>query len=611
MSPDHAHTASSSWHSIRPWLPPISLSVREITSVSVTFTLSSHLPDLNGDLAPLVALGLIATEEYTDKGLKDDSDNPQAVEPKKKSIISDALAKGLSVDVNGSPWQRVFIRIEDGADEAVIIIYGLMPGREYDVQLGLVHGESNGTMRQQVTTEGQPEVELESSEAPTDPDSPDADHSTTSSDLPVSTPSTSPNRTLPNTPPSTTISLTIEDRLNQLQHALSLVNTERETLANALKSTRRDSQKADAALRSEIETLKRASEKHVAADHRAKQKILSLQEAVKRAQTMTRETEEQADELRELIPGLDRQRQEKEQNYTKVKEQADRARKERERQTEKDTKKLESMKSELAGLTNKMEKLNAKKEKLEGSTITELEEQLQSVDREIHQTEREAQAQLTYAMFMDRSDFMADDLHYPGAETSPAYPYLSAPRMRSQAPGPIGRPGIIQQPIQSAPIQHPSHIDTTYTQQAGLWNHAPRPSHVSPSHAPRSSSLHNQTPILLMNPNRHPPKPTTTSPSNSISTSASLLNHLNSSPTTTTSASTLSSRAPAFEPGRPLKNNLDNPTGASSGFSVSPTPIQRPGPNGSRAPGFGLPLKPRTHSHSQQGPWVNTTRNTT
>ncbi|KAG6856511.1 hypothetical protein H0H87_003704 [Tephrocybe sp. NHM501043] len=304
MTHEDGHAASSSWHSIRPWAPPLSLIVREVTSVSVTFILSSNLPDLNGDLAPLAALGLIPGDDNAEKDTNGGVESSQAVELKKKSIISDALAKGLSVDVNGSPWQRVFIRIEDGADDAVIIIYGLMPGREYDVQLGLVHGDSNGTMRQQVTTE---EIELEHSETPTDPGSPDADHSMTSSDPPISTPSTSPNRTLPNTPPTTTVALTIEDRLSHLQHTLSLVNAERETLTTALKSARRDSQKADAALRSEIETLKRASEKHVAGDHRAKQKILSLQEAVKRGQTATRETEQLVEELEQLVPELTRQ----------------------------------------------------------------------------------------------------------------------------------------------------------------------------------------------------------------------------------------------------------------------------------------------------------------
>ncbi|GLB39044.1 hypothetical protein LshimejAT787_0602060 [Lyophyllum shimeji] len=599
MSPDGNGDSSSqsTWHSIRPWSPPLALTVREVTSVSVTFILSSHVTDVHGDLEPLAALGLNAAEDEGEKEQAEDGDSSQSLEPKKKSIISDALAKGLSVDVNGSPWQRVFIRIEDGADEAVIIIYGLMPGREYDVKLGLVQGDSNGTIRQQVMTE---EIELEPSEVQTDPESPDPDRST-SSDPPPSTPSTSPNRTLPNTPPSTTSPFTIEDRLIQLQNTLALINTERETLTASLKSARRDAQKADAALRSEIEILKRASEKHVAADHRARQKILSLQEAIKRAQTATRETEELVKEVEEQVPELNRQREEKEAEYAKIKEQADRVRKLRDEQTEKEKKKLESMRGELTGLTTKMEKLNAKKEKLENGTITDLEQQLKDVELEIEQAERDAEA-LNHQSFVNQQEFLAEDLHCPEVigERSPAFPYLPVQRIRPQLPH---SPGTIGRPVHPAPIQRPTPSEPHYGQQPALWNTSPRQSQASQAHAPRASSLqHQQTPILLMNPHRHSSLKSTTSPPANCTTSSS--SSQNASPpamSTTTTTSTLSSRAPAFEPGRTRKNS-NIATGTSSGFSVSSTPIQRPNVGGAR--GFGFGAHPKSKSNSQQAPWA-------
>lgn len=607
---DAVSSSQGIWHSIRPWAPPLSLSVREVNSVSVTFILSSTLPDSNGDFAPLAALGLIMDEEEEDNYQTNGEDNSQTMPLKKMSSISDALAKGLSVDVNGSPWQRFLIRIEDGADEAVMIIFGLMPGREYDVQLGLVHGDSSGVIHQQVTTtEGTfgsyfvrraffadhlTEKEIESLEVLAESVSADVDHSTSSSDPPVSTPSTSPSLTLPNTPPMTTISLSIEDQLSQLQHALSLVSAEREMLAAALKTARRDAQKADAALRSEIEALKRSSEKHVAADHRAKQKNLSLQEAVKRAQIATSETEVFVQEMEALMPELDKQRQEKELEYTVIKEKADRVRKERERQTDKEKKKLESMKNELAGLTSKMEKLNVKKEKLESSTINDLEEQLRSVEQEIEQAEKEAQAQLTYAMFMDRLDLLSDDLRHSGtdssSERSPAFPYISSAPKRAQPSGLISRPGI-----QPAPIQRPSTIDTSSAQQGPPWSHAARQSQALHTHIQRSSLQQGQTPILLMNPHRHPQKSVNVS-SNHTSTSNSPFSLSNSYSTTSTSASTLSRRAPVFEPGRPLKTNVE-----AGALPSMPSPIQRPSAGGSRATGANLPPKAKF-----QGPRAST-----
>ncbi len=137
-------TNSAGWHSIRPWIPPLTLSVREITSVSVTFILSATS---SGDTDPLLAcLGIEAQE--TEDGVEIEEN-----ERKKPLIVSAALAGGLSVEVDRSAWRRVFIRIDDKADEAVIIIYGLMPGRQYDVDLELVQGGHKNNIRRQVVTE--------------------------------------------------------------------------------------------------------------------------------------------------------------------------------------------------------------------------------------------------------------------------------------------------------------------------------------------------------------------------------------------------------------------------------------------------------------------------
>lgn len=406
-------------------------------------------------------------------------------------------------------------------------------------------------------------------EVHTDPDSPNFDHST-SSDPQVSTPSTSPNRTLPSTPPSTTAPLTLEDRYTQLQHALNLLATERETLTASLKAARRDAQKADAALRSEIDILKRASDKNGAAEHRAKQKILSLQEALKRAQTATRETEELMKEVECIVPGLEKQRAEKEEEYVKIKEEADRTRKERELEGEKERKRLEIMKGELTGLNNKLEKLNGKKEKIETGVVLDLEEQLNEIEREIQKAENDSYA-FTYNAPVDLKELTMEDLipthPEPGIEHSFSTPYTPQPiRHQNTNPGTIGRPS-------PTAIQRPSPSNNSVGHQPQLWSPPPRQSQPHQGHNPRASSVHQQTPTLLTNPHRRSSLKSTTSPPVNSSTSSSS----SSSPTTgnaPTTISTLSSRAPAFEPGRSLKN----PSGATSGYS--PAVIQRP--NGAR-----------------------------
>jgi hypothetical protein len=111
------------------------LAVREITSVSATFILSADpsLSDFDWD---------------DDEDGKNGSNSSTTTSVR---LIPDALAKGLSVLVNNAPWQRVLMRIDDRADEAIIIIYGLMPGRQYDIELGVAPGDEN--IRGQVTTE--------------------------------------------------------------------------------------------------------------------------------------------------------------------------------------------------------------------------------------------------------------------------------------------------------------------------------------------------------------------------------------------------------------------------------------------------------------------------
>jgi hypothetical protein len=112
----------SRWQSIRPWHPRLSLSVTEITSVSATFLISSLSSNIIHDR-------------------DDDTPTPH----------TGALSKGVSVKVNGTPWRKCLARLSDDADEAMIIIYGLMPGRHYDIELGLIPGDEK--LKRQIITE--------------------------------------------------------------------------------------------------------------------------------------------------------------------------------------------------------------------------------------------------------------------------------------------------------------------------------------------------------------------------------------------------------------------------------------------------------------------------
>ncbi|EJF63864.1 hypothetical protein DICSQDRAFT_134464 [Dichomitus squalens LYAD-421 SS1] len=143
---DDQFADGSSWHSIRPGYPSLSLSVREITSVSVTFVLSSPYSAHDADIS-LASLGLSSSDDDEASTSREtasvaDTDQPQ--------IVSGIIRNGFSVKVNGTPWRKVIVSKDEVDDEAIIIVHGLMPARQYDVELGVMPGETS--LRGQVTT---------------------------------------------------------------------------------------------------------------------------------------------------------------------------------------------------------------------------------------------------------------------------------------------------------------------------------------------------------------------------------------------------------------------------------------------------------------------------
>lgn len=132
--------STDQWHSIRPWIHRFALSVNQVSSVSATFTLKSALAA--EPLDPGFE-SLLEREESCCASTEHRRTESRAV--------SDALARGLSVKVNSSPWQRVLLRVDEDSDEAIIIVFGLMPGRQYDVELGITHREQ--LLRSQITTD--------------------------------------------------------------------------------------------------------------------------------------------------------------------------------------------------------------------------------------------------------------------------------------------------------------------------------------------------------------------------------------------------------------------------------------------------------------------------
>ena len=196
------------------------------------------------------------------------------------------------------------------------------------------------------------------------------------------TPPTTPVRS---SPPRT---ITQEERIGQLRKQLSLLTAERDDLTSQLKLARRESQRTETALKSEIETLKRASEKHAAGEHRSRQKVLALQEAVKQASAAAGDIEQMVKVIEETLPGLSERAKEAQTVHNMVKEEAEKKCIELDDITHEDKKIVNELQGELTGVCTKLEKVTGKRDKLEKEVVPQLEERLQDLRREIEELER-------------------------------------------------------------------------------------------------------------------------------------------------------------------------------------------------------------------------------
>ncbi|KAI0084721.1 hypothetical protein BDY19DRAFT_517456 [Irpex rosettiformis] len=536
----------SQWHSIRPWRPTLSLLVREITSVSATFILSSPLGSNSSATEPSLA----------SLGITNDSDDDieQDAGGRRIQIVSDVLSKGLSVKVNGTPWQRVLMKIDDEADEAVIILFGLMPGRQYDVELGIVPNDK--IMRGQITTSDNlpnpSERGFDSSQDVSTDDLPEQSFSSAVTSLTVDT-SLTPSSHLEdsdNDTPSSPPSFSLEDRRLQLSHTLSLLQAEHATLTGTLKSARREAQKSDASLRAEIEALKRASERSAPAELRARQKARALQEAARQALAAAEQVQTQVEELEESLPGLLQRKAVLEREWKVVEKEANKVRVRREEAEAREKKRTEAKQSELAGLSGRLDRLTVKREKLDAPAgiISDLEERLRRLEEEREKIESDPYGYGYEESVNDEDDFVPPlrDDNVSGGPLNPQQrrdsPVRTQPhnthihrKRHSHPPNHHTHQQQHRHPMPPPPIARPDPIQRPGVGRPGPPTHVPPPGPgVIHLHPPRAHS--HSVPHLKR-----------TSPSqNGSSTSGS---SSSASPISIpASASNLSSKAPAFEP---------------------------------------------------------------
>jgi hypothetical protein len=371
---------------------------------------------------------------------------------------------------------------------------------------------------------------------------------------------------------------TAEERAAQLQQTLSTLADERTELTGALKAARRDAQKADAALRAEIEVLKRASEKQVAAESRARQKILALQEAAKQADKATADALAEVGELERTQPALERSRDAKEREHGQVQAEANGVRAEREAAAVECRKRTDSAKAELGALGTRLDKLYVKRDRLEGTTIADLEEQLRELQEEVARVQQDPfgyAAAAAAAELNDGTGEVDEPLHVDESfGTHARHASLTSSRGRGGLVTPafamrtsIGRPGPIQRPLaagQQPFIHHTHHVPH-------LHQHPLTTTGRSATIAPTSSASST----------RKPPSHASSFPPLAVANPSPSVSSASKPSPPAPLASTLSGRAPVFEPRRGGKASDLNP--ASSVFEpksilVNPNRLKAPAP---------------------------------
>ena len=220
---------------------------------------------------------------------------------------------------------------------------------------------------------------------------------------------------------------------------------QRDAVTAQLRNARKESQKADNAMRTEIETLKRAAEKNAGIEGRNKRKVQSAQRVVAQLTQAASDAEEQIRILSEdLLPALDERIRDMTEEYAKVKEEADRSAVETEDALRSDAKRASQLSAEMKELDGNLDKTMRNNTELADSMIPDLEKQLAALLKEIDDVEKGSAYNLPLGEFNHEADYPH---HYHSSSSSlqshAFQSFRNGQQMsRSTRPSPIQRPAL-------------------------------------------------------------------------------------------------------------------------------------------------------------------------
>ncbi|OWZ34672.1 hypothetical protein C345_05208 [Cryptococcus neoformans A2-102-5] len=279
-------------------------------------------------------------------------------------------------------------------DRAVLVIYGLMPAQEYEIELRVVGmgGQENEALASTsvlIPAPPTPTVcsrsranSLRSRSRPRS-----RSNSLTAPQAPEAAPDAPPSPTHAETIVPTPILNAVDTQAAQLRHLIATAHTEKELLQTQIKEARRTAQRGEAALKAEIELVKKGIEKAGGMDLRAKQKALALQEQVKQGWAGAEAAEKEMKAVEHGLADLEKRLEQVKEEVEEVKKEFKEVKEEEEKVKESDKKIRSEEDKKLAEMISKIEKLKTKKAKKEAEGA-ELERRLEELEKEMEEAEK-------------------------------------------------------------------------------------------------------------------------------------------------------------------------------------------------------------------------------
>ncbi|SPO21016.1 uncharacterized protein UTRI_00493 [Ustilago trichophora] len=293
----------------------------------------------------------------------DASDSGYEGAPDARHHVTSVFKDRVSVTVNGQDWSHVLLG-ERGSHEAIVVIFGLEPESDYDVQF-LVKAGLDGThdafrASLRTRTEHESSRSVDSSSA-------------------VRSASPSPLSRLPVSAPELVAVEHAPRRLAVLQAELEASEALKASLIADVKKARKESSKQEAGLRHEIDAVKRGMDRMSATDHRSRQKVLALQELIKQTTIHTKEIHEQAEITEKEQPEWEEQDATLEANVEALRKEVEAEEAAAQAEWDKDEAALAVLEKELRSLEATAKTLEAERDELRDDKLASVRAEIEKV----------------------------------------------------------------------------------------------------------------------------------------------------------------------------------------------------------------------------------------